>query len=346
MTVAFVLQGGASLAAVQVGMLRALTEADIRPDLVVGCSAGALNAVAFAQDPTLAGLENLQRLWLRVRRGDVLPLRPLSLTVGIAGLRDSIAAPDRLSLLIQHGLRISDLRDTAVPAHVVATDVYTGMPVVLSHGSALTALLASSSIPGVLPPVPWEGRSLVDGSQSADIPIKQAESLGAMTSYVLPSLLAVRPQASPVGVLPILIRTLGTMVGRIAAGELAAAQRNVHVLPTPEVYRALNPLSFRHTAELIQRGYDTTRVWLAKHSTSSRAATSSGGGNAAPPAAASLPAAALSAPPPGELAKPGDTPRAAQGLNCRPVADSRRDRLSTPPVAGPGVTFPEGVTDA
>ncbi|WP_079086110.1 patatin-like phospholipase family protein [Streptomyces silvensis] len=319
MTVAFVLQGGASLTAVQVGMLRALTEAGIRPDLVVGCSAGALNAVAFAQDPTLTGLEDLQRLWLRVRRCDVLPLRPLSLTVGIAGLRNSIAEPDRLSLLIQHGLRIRDLRDTAVPAHVVATDIHTGEPVVLSRGSALTALLASSAIPGVLPPVPWEGRSLVDGSQSADIPVKQAESLGAVTSYVLPSLLAVRPQASPVGVLPILLRTLGTMVGRIAAGELAAAQRSVHVLPTPEVYRGLNPLSFRHTAELIQRGYDTTRAWLAKRSTSPRA---------------------------GELTKRGDTPRAARGPGCRSTADRRSDRLSTPSAAGPGVTFPEGATDA
>lgn len=65
MTVAFVLQGGASLAAVQVGMLRALTESGIRPDLVVGSSAGALNAVAFAQDPTSNGLDQLHQLWIR-----------------------------------------------------------------------------------------------------------------------------------------------------------------------------------------------------------------------------------------------------------------------------------------
>src|SRR6266702_7656837 len=67
MTVAFVCQGGASLSAAQVGMLRGLIEAGVKPDLIVGTSAGAINAVAFAQDPTLEGLDRLQRLWCDVR---------------------------------------------------------------------------------------------------------------------------------------------------------------------------------------------------------------------------------------------------------------------------------------
>ena len=77
-TVAFVLQGGGSLAAGQVGMLRALLEAGIRPDMVVGSSAGALNAVAFAQNPTEAGLDELQELWARIRRSDIFPFSPAS----------------------------------------------------------------------------------------------------------------------------------------------------------------------------------------------------------------------------------------------------------------------------
>lgn len=70
-TVAFVFQGGGSLSAPQVGMLRALTEAGVTPDLVIGTSAGALNAVAYASDPTVAGLRRLERLWLNLRRRDV-----------------------------------------------------------------------------------------------------------------------------------------------------------------------------------------------------------------------------------------------------------------------------------
>src|ERR1700691_275552 len=71
--VAFVFQGGGSLAAPQVGMLRALTEAGVTPDLVIGSSAGALNAVAFASDPSLAGLRTLETVWLSLRRRRVAP---------------------------------------------------------------------------------------------------------------------------------------------------------------------------------------------------------------------------------------------------------------------------------
>ncbi len=67
-TVAFVFQGGGSLSAPQVGMLRALAQAGIVPDLVIGTSAGALNAVAFASDPTARGVQRLTDLWLMLSR--------------------------------------------------------------------------------------------------------------------------------------------------------------------------------------------------------------------------------------------------------------------------------------
>src|SRR6266496_6427060 len=70
-TVAFVFQGGGSLSAPQVGMLRALAQAGVTPDLVIGTSAGALNAVAFATDPTVAGIQRLENLWLTLRRRNV-----------------------------------------------------------------------------------------------------------------------------------------------------------------------------------------------------------------------------------------------------------------------------------
>jgi NTE family protein len=99
MTVAFVFQGGAGLAAVQVGMVRALTDAGIRPDIVVGSSAGALNAVLFAQDPTERGLDELRRLWTRVRRSDVFPVSLQSLAAGLTGRGDSLVASDGLRSL-------------------------------------------------------------------------------------------------------------------------------------------------------------------------------------------------------------------------------------------------------
>ena len=74
--VAFVLAGGASHAAVQVGMLEALTDAGIRPDFVVGTSAGAVNSVAFGADPSPAGLSRLAAGWKRATRSQVFPSGP------------------------------------------------------------------------------------------------------------------------------------------------------------------------------------------------------------------------------------------------------------------------------
>jgi NTE family protein len=261
-TIAFVLQGGASLAAAQVGMLRALTAAGIRPDLVIGTSAGALNAVGFAQNPTPEGLDELGRLWMSVRRGDVLHLSARSLITGLTGRSDSLAVPDRLRTLVERGLHVRDLGDTAIPAYVVATDAATSTPVVLSEGSAVEALVASSSIPGILPPVRRDGRLLVDGGVSADVPILQAEALGATTSYVLPAQFTTTPGAPATGAVPVLLRTLGRMLEGSTVRDLAAARGEVRVLPSPSL-PGPNPLDFRRTAEYIRLGQESAARWLA-----------------------------------------------------------------------------------
>ncbi|MEJ7585425.1 MAG: patatin-like phospholipase family protein [Acidimicrobiales bacterium] len=71
--VAFVLSGGGNMGALQVGMLRALLERDIVPDIVVGCSVGALNGAALAEDPTLAMVDRLEEVWLSLDSRDLVP---------------------------------------------------------------------------------------------------------------------------------------------------------------------------------------------------------------------------------------------------------------------------------
>ena len=92
MTRAFVLSGGASLGAVQVGMLRALAERGIHPDLVVGASAGAINAAWVAGDPHLEDLDGLERIWLCLRTRDVFPAHPLRGLLGFLGRRQSLVS--------------------------------------------------------------------------------------------------------------------------------------------------------------------------------------------------------------------------------------------------------------
>src|SRR5258707_10174447 len=83
---AFVLAGGGSLGAVEVGMLQALVERGIAPDLVVGASVGAINGVYFAGRPDRAGVESLSAIWRGLRRGDVFPI---GLVCGFLGDRKS-----------------------------------------------------------------------------------------------------------------------------------------------------------------------------------------------------------------------------------------------------------------
>ena len=92
---AFVFAGGAALGAMQAGMVHALYELGIAPDLLIGTSVGALNAAFLASRPaTVATAEELAAVWRALRRSDTLALRPATLINGLAGRRDHLI-PDR-----------------------------------------------------------------------------------------------------------------------------------------------------------------------------------------------------------------------------------------------------------
>jgi NTE family protein len=251
--IAFVLQGGGSLSAPQVGMLAALLEAGVVPDLVVGSSAGALNAVAFATDPTLPGLRRLERLWVQLRRRHVAAVDVRTLARAVVGRSDALVSSARLAELLADVVA-ERLEDTTVPAHVVATELGTGLPVVLSAGESVPALLASAAFPGIYPPVTIDGRRLIDGGVAADVPVRQAELLGASVCYVLPAARPGDADACTHGPLAMAHRALGQILDSAARRDVGAARGPVHVLPTvPSA--ASNPLDFRETKRLIAAGY-------------------------------------------------------------------------------------------
>ncbi|MBL7498075.1 patatin-like phospholipase family protein [Frankia sp. CN7] len=263
--VAFVFQGGGSLAAAQIGMLRALTEAGVVPDLVVGASAGALNAVAYASDPTAVGIERVADIWASLRRKDVAPLSLRGLVGGLVGRQDGLTSSTGLRHLLESGLVVPRLEQTIIPAHVVTTDLETGCPVVLSSGDAVEALLATSAYPGVFPPVTVGSRRLIDGGVSADTPVRQAESLGATTTYVLPSVGptvgGATPELVPRGAFALALRAVNQILGNAARADMSVARGTVYLLPTPST-ATVNPFDFRGTRTLIAAGYRLTRAWL------------------------------------------------------------------------------------
>lgn len=262
----FALAGGGNLGAVQVGMLRALLEAEIRPDAIVGVSIGALNGAFLAGHADVRGADELADLWCTVRRHDVFPMSVGSLFRGTIGRRPFLFESVGLASILRRArLGYSRLEDAPIPLHVVATDLATGEPVVMSDGTLIDALLASSAIPGMFRPVERNGQLLIDGAVAANIPVAEADKLGARTIYVLPT----TPESAPPrgsNALVMLQRGVA-MASRPSwrpALERAASHSTVHVLPVPSMAARISIFDFKETRRLIREAYAMTVDWLGQ----------------------------------------------------------------------------------
>lgn len=263
-TTAFVLAGGASLGAVQAGMLRALFERRIEPDLIVGASVGAINGAFIASRPTTAetALE-LAELWRAVTRWDVFPLNPLTGLFGFVGARDHLVSDAGLRKLLDRHVEIGKLESAAIPLHVIATDLLSGVELRLSSGDALEAIMASAAIPGVFPPVEHGGRLLIDGGVANNAPIADAIELGAERVYVLPTGNACDIREQPRGVVPMLLHATSLLVMRrlLLEVETLGDRAELIVLPPP-CPLTITPVDFSHADELIRRGYEDSGRYL------------------------------------------------------------------------------------
>ena len=182
---AFVLAGGGALGAAHVGTLRALLEHGIVPDLVVGTSVGALNAAAFAQEPTLAGLDHLQEGWLHAGQAMMGRDRRIVELVHLASKRAALYDSASLRRVVSAMIEIKDLSDAHIPVGIVATAVDADPERCYWSGPAVDLLMASCAIPAIFPPVTANGVTLIDGGVSNNIPLSHAVRSGATTIFVL-----------------------------------------------------------------------------------------------------------------------------------------------------------------
>jgi NTE family protein len=196
MQTAFVLGGGGLLGAHEVGMLRALDEAGIKPDLVLGTSVGALNGAVLAADPATA-VERLTTLW----RSEVVRtafagswVTRLS-TLARTGTHLHSAEP--LRHMLARTLPVERIEDLPVPYQCVAACVERAAAHWFAGGPLVPAVLASCAVPGLLPPVRIENRHYLDGGLVHSIPVGRAVRLGARRVYVLHVGRIERPLAPP-----------------------------------------------------------------------------------------------------------------------------------------------------
>ena len=261
MTRAFVLSGGASLGASQVGMAQVLYEEGIHPDLIVGSSVGAINGAWLAGG---CSPDELAERWLSLRRQDLFPAR-LSLGFrAFLGRSDHYVSDAGLRRLLERHTNFARLEDAPIPLAVVTTEVPSGAEVVLRHGPAVDAVLASAALPAVFPPVTIDGRVLIDGGVVNNTPITTAIELGATDVWVLSAGSSCALPEPPTTAFAMGMHAVGLMVQRRLTLELAIRDYDVPVrlLPPPCPIDVL-PIDFSETSELIERAAAGTREWLA-----------------------------------------------------------------------------------
>ncbi len=184
---AFILSGGGVLGSVQVGMLRALHEADIVPDIITGCSVGGINGASFAADPTGGGIDRLVRLWSNLAddKPDLMPRSRLPFIAQMALKKASIHDPQILEDLLHAELPARTFADLKVPFACVATDAHLAAAHWFDTGPLIPALMASAALPAVYPPVEVDGRLLYDGGVVNELPLEWAVAQGARKLYIL-----------------------------------------------------------------------------------------------------------------------------------------------------------------
>jgi NTE family protein len=267
---AFVLAGGGSLGAVQVGMLKALTRQHLLPDFVVGASVGAINGAYFAAEPDAHGVARLERIWSRLHRADIFPLSPFNSLLAILGRRDHLVTPSPLRSLVESELPCQKLEEARIPCHIVATDVLDGREVAIAAGPLSTVLLASAAIPAVFPPVSFEGRHLMDGAIANNTPISTACRLGATRVIVLPTGMSCALEKPPGGAVAFALHALNLLVMRQLLTDIERFSDRVELIVVPPLCPvAVSAYDFSQTADLIHRADAATRLWLKKHGLSS-----------------------------------------------------------------------------
>ncbi|MFQ6058971.1 MAG: patatin-like phospholipase family protein [Anaerolineae bacterium] len=270
--IAFVLSGGGNRGALEVGALLALFEHGIQPDILVGTSAGAMNATFIATDPSLAGAQRLAELWLGVSGDQVYPGNILTMAWRFITGQDSFYPNDSLRRLAEMYMppgfeRFGDI--TAVKLYVTAANLNTSTLYLFGDDPTaplIEAALASAAIPTIFPPIEYGGWQYVDGGVVATVPISIAVDKGATVIYAINVGYSGQVRKPIKGIVNIGQQTITTMIYQQLLDDLEeiAARPEImlhHIQIT--AFQDIPGTDFSHTAEMIEEGKRVTEEYLA-----------------------------------------------------------------------------------
>lgn len=206
------LGGGAARGFAHVGVIAVLEEAGLRPQLVVGTSAGSLVAALYASGKTSAQLQQTALNMEEVAITDwMLPIFGRGMFRG-----------DALARYVNELVAGRLIENMAIPLGIVATDLNSGQGVLFQRGDTGTAVRASSAVPAVFVPVKINGREYVDGGLVSPVPVRFVRQMGA--DVVVAVDISSPPEANPAGdTLQILLQTFAIMGKSINQFELKDA---------------------------------------------------------------------------------------------------------------------------
>jgi NTE family protein len=268
--IGFVLSGGITRGALQVGALQSLAARGIQANLVAGTSAGALNGVYYAYDPTAAGMERLAQKWLSTKKHDIFPGNKLTMAWRVLTGQDSLVSGDNFRRTLERYLppEARTFRALKIPFYAVTADIVTATTIIFGDdldSEVLDPVLASASFPIVLPPIMIDGFQLTDGGMTAVVPIEVALLRGATELYVVD----LEPDVSktqPIhGVLPITGRTLATSLREQLIDDLRDASRAGAVVHHVNItaFAEIDLFDFSKTAQMIEAGRAAMDQYLA-----------------------------------------------------------------------------------
>lgn len=263
---AFVLAGGAALGAAQAGMLRALYEADITPDLLSGVSIGAWNAAYLAREPSARTVEALCSFWLSLSNERIFSRFPkLSAARSLLRRKPHLFSGNSLRQIATELFGESHFQSLALPLALLATHVDGARPKVFSRGPIAPAVLASSALPVAFPPVEIEGNWYLDGGVVTNVPLDIATHMGAERFVILDAGIPCHRSGSG---RPSLFEILG-LVSTVASRQRVQSTLPHVITHAPVLYLSLpcpithSPFDFNAPHELIERGYRSAAELLA-----------------------------------------------------------------------------------
>ncbi len=261
-----ILSGGSNKGAIQVGALKALLEENIKFDLVIGVSIGALNGLYFAYKPDLEGISELERIWLNVKKEDIFGNIRLSAIINLLKNKESIFSNEYFRDFIFKVAPVSLFADLKLKCYIVALDILSAKEYVFGKNKyerIIDAILGSTALPPYFPPYTYKGMKLVDGGFYSNIPYKIAIEEGAKEIWVL-HIKGKREELKKIKILNTLNYSIDyLLMSKIEEQErfISSKKAKIHYISLECPFN-LSIFDFTKTKKLIDLGYDITKNYL------------------------------------------------------------------------------------